>query len=108
MVGAYLVEQAQACIANAAAVAHRIGGTDGEHLLEVARHWFVNGASTGVLIASIAAGLGAMVAWGYLPPHARATPHAGVPAGRSPPSSWLPTAQAPPQAPYSISRAERS
>jgi EmrB/QacA subfamily drug resistance transporter len=103
-----LVEQAQASIANAAAVAHRLGGTDGEHLLEVARQGFVNGASTGLLIASIVAGLGAMVAWRYLPPHARATPHASAPAGRSPPSSWLPTAQAPPQARYSISPAERS
>jgi EmrB/QacA subfamily drug resistance transporter len=103
-----LVEQAQASIANAAAVAHRLGGTDGEHLLEVARQGFVNGASTGLLIASIVAGLGAMVAWRYLPPHARATPHASAPAGRSPPSSWLPTAQAPPQARCSISPAERS
>jgi EmrB/QacA subfamily drug resistance transporter len=103
-----LVEQAQASIANAAAVAHRLGGTDGEHLLEVARQGFVNGASTGLLIASIVAGLGAMVAWRYLPPHARATPHASAPAGCSPPSSWLATAQAPPQARYSISPAERS
>jgi EmrB/QacA subfamily drug resistance transporter len=81
-----LVEQAQASITNAAAVAHRIGGTDGDHLLEVARQGFVNGASTGLLIASIVAGLGAIVAWRYLPPHARATPHASAPAGRSPPS----------------------
>jgi EmrB/QacA subfamily drug resistance transporter len=103
-----LVDQAQASIANAAAVAHRIGGTDGEHLLEVARQGFVTGASTGLLIASIVAGLGAMVAWRYLPPHARATPHASAPAGRSPPPSWLRTAQAPPQARYSISPAERS
>jgi EmrB/QacA subfamily drug resistance transporter len=81
-----LVEQAQASITNAAAVAHRIGGTNGDHLLEVARQGFVNGASTGLLIASIVAGLGAIVAWRYLPPHARATPHASAPAGRSPPS----------------------
>jgi EmrB/QacA subfamily drug resistance transporter len=81
-----LVEQAQASITNAAAVAHRIGGTNGDHLLEVARQGFVNGASTGLLIASIVAGLGAIVAWRYLPPHARATPHASAPAGRSRPS----------------------
>jgi EmrB/QacA subfamily drug resistance transporter len=74
-----LVEQAQASIANAAAVAHRLGGTEGERLLEVARQGFIDGASTGLLIASVVAALGAIAAWRFLPSSAQATPRPHTP-----------------------------
>jgi EmrB/QacA subfamily drug resistance transporter len=74
-----LVEQAQASIANAAAVAHRLGGTEGERLLEVARQGFIDGASTGLVIASVVAALGAIAAWRFLPSSAQATPRPHTP-----------------------------
>jgi EmrB/QacA subfamily drug resistance transporter len=69
------VEQARASIANAAAVAHRLGGTEGEQLRMVAKQGFIDGAGTGLLIASVVAALGAIAAWRYLPSSAQATPH---------------------------------
>jgi MFS transporter, DHA2 family, multidrug resistance protein len=51
------VEQARASIANAAAVAHRLGGTEGEQLRMVAKQGFIDGAGTGLLIASVVAAL---------------------------------------------------
>jgi len=69
------VEQARASIANAAAVAHRLGGTEGEQLRMVAKQGFIDGAGTGLLIASVVAALGAIAAWRYLPSTAQATPH---------------------------------
>jgi EmrB/QacA subfamily drug resistance transporter len=67
------VERAQASIASAGAVAHELGGTAGQQLLAAARQGFVDGASTGLLIASAVAALGAVVAWRYLPASADPT-----------------------------------
>jgi EmrB/QacA subfamily drug resistance transporter len=61
------VEQAQSSIANAVAVANRIGGSTGEHLLVIARGGFIDGASTGLSIAAAVAALGAIAAWCFLP-----------------------------------------
>jgi EmrB/QacA subfamily drug resistance transporter len=74
-----LVDKAEASIANAATVAHRLGGTEGERLLEVARQGFTDGASTGLLIASVVATLGAIAAWRFLPSSAPATPRPTTP-----------------------------
>jgi EmrB/QacA subfamily drug resistance transporter len=68
------VEQAQSSLANAAAVAHRIGGIPGQHLLVVARQGFVDGASTGLSIAAAVAALGAIAAWCFLPTTAPTSP----------------------------------
>jgi hypothetical protein len=70
-----LVEHAQASIANAAAVAHRLGGIEGQQLLVVARQGFIDGASTGLLIASVVAAVGAIAAWKFLPSSADTTSH---------------------------------
>jgi len=61
------VERARSSIANAVAVADGIGGTAGRQLLAAARQGFVDGASTGLLIAAVVAALGAVAAWRYLP-----------------------------------------
>jgi hypothetical protein len=68
------VEQARASIANATAAAHGIGGTDGQQLLAVARQGFIDGASTGLRIASVVAAVGAIAAWRFLPTHTQAKP----------------------------------
>lgn len=69
------VERAQASIANAVAVANGTGGPAGQQLLEAARQGFVDGASTGLLIAAVVAALGAVAAWRYLPAFASPTAH---------------------------------
>jgi hypothetical protein len=61
-------------IANAAAVAHHTGGTTGDQILAIATRGFLNGASTGLLVAAGVATLGAVVAWRYLPPRMTPTP----------------------------------
>jgi Major Facilitator Superfamily len=78
-----VIEQAQASIANATAAAHGIGGTGGRQLLAVARQGFIDGASTGLLIASVVAALGAIAAWRFLPAQAQATSGPNRPAGGS-------------------------
>jgi EmrB/QacA subfamily drug resistance transporter len=78
-----VIEKAQASIANATAAAHGIGGTGGRQLLAVARQGFIDGASTGLLIASVVAALGAIAAWRFLPAQAQATSGPNRPAGGS-------------------------
>jgi EmrB/QacA subfamily drug resistance transporter len=65
------VAQAETSIANAATVAHQVGGTSGEQVLALATRGFLNGASTGLLVAAGVAVLGAIVAWRYLPARVR-------------------------------------
>jgi EmrB/QacA subfamily drug resistance transporter len=66
--------QAETSIANAAAVAHQTGGTSGDQILAIATRGFLDGASTGLLVAAGVATLGAIVAWRYLPPRMSPTP----------------------------------
>jgi EmrB/QacA subfamily drug resistance transporter len=65
---------AETSIANAAAVAHQTGGTTGDQILAIATRGFLDGASTGLLVAAGVATLGAIVAWRYLPPRMSSTP----------------------------------
>ena len=78
-----LLAPAQASIANAAAIAHRIGGTAGDRLLTAARHGFIDGASTGLWIAAVVAALGAVAAWNILPASGHTPRRADTPAGSS-------------------------
>jgi EmrB/QacA subfamily drug resistance transporter len=77
------VGQADASIANAVAAAQRIGGATGTQLLDVARRGFINGASTGLLIASLVAVLGAIAAWKFMPAFAPTTPDTAPRSARS-------------------------
>jgi EmrB/QacA subfamily drug resistance transporter len=79
------VEEAQASIVNAVAVAHRLGAPSGEQLLAVARRGFIDGATTGLLIAAVVAALGAIAVWRFLPAYSQATPSGESDATAPPP-----------------------
>jgi hypothetical protein len=59
-------DTARSSVGGALTVAQRIGGPTGNHVADAAREAFVHGASKGLLVAIIAAGLGALLALRYL------------------------------------------
>jgi EmrB/QacA subfamily drug resistance transporter len=61
------VAQAATSIAQAVTVADRLDGPTGAQVLALAERGFVNGATTGLLIASIVTASGAILAWRFLP-----------------------------------------
>jgi hypothetical protein len=54
-------------LGGALTVAHQIGGPTGSQIADAAREAFIHGASKGLLVAIIAAALGALLALRYLP-----------------------------------------
>jgi hypothetical protein len=66
-------DTARSSLGGALTVAQHIGGPTANHLADAARKAFVAGASKGLLVAIIAAGIGALVALRYLPARAEAS-----------------------------------
>ncbi len=60
-------ESARSSLGGALTVAHHMGGPTGNHVADAAREAFVAGASKGLLVAIVAAALGALLALRYLP-----------------------------------------
>src|SRR4029453_8007336 len=60
-------DTARSSLGGALTVAHHIGGPTGNHVADAAREAFVAGASKGLLVAIVAAALGALLALRYLP-----------------------------------------
>jgi hypothetical protein len=74
-------ETARSSLGGALTVAQHIGGPTGSHVADAAREAFIQGVSKGLLVAIVAAGLGALVALRYLP--ARTTEAEPAPSGAS-------------------------
>jgi hypothetical protein len=60
-------DTARSSLGGALTVAHHIGGPTGNHVADAAREAFVTGATKGLLVAIVAAALGAVLALRYLP-----------------------------------------
>jgi EmrB/QacA subfamily drug resistance transporter len=60
-------DAARSSLGGALTVAQQIGGPTGNHIADAARDAFIQGVSKGLLVAIIAAGLGALLALRYLP-----------------------------------------
>ena len=60
-------DTAGSSLGGALTVAHQIGGPTGSQIADAAREAFIHGASKGLLVAIIAAALGALLALRYLP-----------------------------------------
>ena len=60
-------DTAESSLSGALTVAHQIGGPTGSQIADAAREAFIHGANQGLLVAIIAAALGALLALRYLP-----------------------------------------
>ena len=60
-------DTAGSSVGGALTVAHQIGGPTGSQIADAAREAFIHGASKGLIVAIIAAALGALLALRYLP-----------------------------------------
>jgi hypothetical protein len=74
-------DTARSSLAGALTIAQHIGGPTGRHIADTAREAFIHGVSKGLLVAIIAAALGALLALRYLP--ARSTQVESAPKGAS-------------------------
>jgi EmrB/QacA subfamily drug resistance transporter len=72
--------RAEDSLGGALAVAGRLGGDLGPQLASAAKEAFIAGLHRGVVVASAAAALGALVAWRWLPARATASEQAHAPA----------------------------